>query len=72
MPTTEYLNRLKWLTIRLTSCASLLLVVGNGNAVAQNPNALRSPSEFSTIQDTQARSRALFTEAAKVIMGSRF
>jgi hypothetical protein len=49
----------------------LLLVVGNGNAVAQNPSALRSPSEFSTIQDIQARSRALFTEAAKVIMNPR-
>jgi len=78
MPTTGYLNRPQWLTLRLAtislfgaSCASFLLVVGNGNAVAQNPSALRSPSEFSAIQDTQARSRALFTEAAKVIMNPR-
>ena len=35
------------------SCASLLLVFGSGTAGAQNPNELRSPSEFSGIQDIQ-------------------
>ena len=40
-------------------------------AVAQDSDALRSPSAFSDIQDTAARSRALFTEAAKVITGPR-
>jgi hypothetical protein len=54
-----------------SGCASLLLVLGSGVAMAQKPNELRSPSEFSSIQDPLTRSRALFTEAAKVIMNSR-
>jgi hypothetical protein len=53
------------------SCLSLLLGLGGDHATAQNSSALRPPSEFSNIQDTQARSRALFTEAAKVIMNPR-
>jgi hypothetical protein len=48
-----------------------LLVFGSNKASAQNPSELRSPSEFSGIQDPQTRSRALFTEAAKVIMNPR-
>lgn len=51
--------------------ASLLLVLGSDGATAQKLNELRSPSEFSTIQDPVTRSRALFTEAAKVIMNPR-
>ena len=42
-----------------------------GRRLAQNPDELRKPSAFSGILDTQARSRALFTEAAKVIMHPR-
>ena len=53
------------------SCVSLLLVFGSDTAAAQKSNELRSPSEFSGIQDPQTRSRALFTEAAKVIMNPR-
>ena len=42
-------------------------------AVAQAPaiNNLREPSSFSTIADTGARSRLLFSEAAKVITSPR-
>jgi len=54
-----------------SGCASLLLVFGSGMATAQKPNELRSPSEFSSVQDPPTRSRALFTEAAKVIMNPR-
>jgi hypothetical protein len=38
---------------------------------AQNTTELRSPSAFVGITDPQARSRALFSEAAKVIMNPR-
>jgi hypothetical protein len=40
---------------------------------AQTPAAgtLRGPDAFASISDSAARSRALFTEAAKVIMGPR-
>jgi hypothetical protein len=51
-------------------CGALLLVFGNETA-AQDPTELRSPSDFSSIQDPQARSRALFAEAAKVITNPR-
>jgi hypothetical protein len=40
-------------------------------ALAQNPVELRPPSAFAGMTDTPARSRALFTEAAKVIMHPR-
>jgi hypothetical protein len=53
------------------SCASLLFFAGSDSTVAQNRSVLRSPSEFSSIRDPQIRSRALFTEAAKVIMNPR-
>jgi hypothetical protein len=49
---------------------ALLVVVGQ-DAEAQNPTELREPSGFSSIADTPARSRALFTESAKVIMSPR-
>jgi hypothetical protein len=52
------------------SCA-WLAALGSYNSVAQNSDELRSPSSFSNIQNTQERSRALFTEAAKVIMNPR-
>ena len=48
-----------------------LLVVLDQDATAQNPSELRAPSDFSSIADTPARSRALFTEAARVIMSPR-
>ncbi len=64
-------RRAATISLIVAGCASLLLVFCNGSAVAQNPNALRSPSEFAGIQDIQIRSRALFTEAARVIMNPR-
>jgi hypothetical protein len=51
--------------------AVLLLLMGSAAASAQNRVELRGPSAFSGILDPQARSRALFTEAAKVIMHPR-
>lgn len=49
----------------------VLLAAGPTTARAQNPVELRAPSAFSNIGDTQVRSRALFTEAAKVVMNPR-
>ena len=80
MGSTGHVNKFNWDSFRIrpatisligASCASLLFVVGSDSTAAQNPNELRSPSEFSGIQDPQIRSRALFTEAAKVIMNPR-
>ena len=39
-----------------------------GATYAQNRAELRPPSAFAGMSDQQARSRALFAEAAKVIM----
>ena len=64
-------NRSATISLFGASCASLFLIFGSDTATAQNPNELRPPSEFSSIQDPQTRSRALFTEAAKVIMNPR-
>ena len=49
----------------------LLLFAGPTTSGAQNAVELRSPSAFSNIVETQARSRAPFIEAAKVIMNPR-
>ena len=38
---------------------------------AQNVNELRPPTAFADIADREARSRALFSEAAKVITSAR-
>jgi hypothetical protein len=40
-------------------------------AAAQTPNQMREPASFSAISDKAARSRALFTEVAKVLTGPR-
>lgn len=53
-----------------SSCSSLL-VFGSVVATAQKPGELRSASEFTGIRDAGERSRALFTEAAKVITHPR-
>jgi hypothetical protein len=42
-----------------------------GDTEAQSRDELRPPTAFAAITDPQARSRALFTEAAKVIMSPR-
>ena len=79
MWTSGYVNRFNWgsLSIRFTmislaaaSCA-LLAAFGGYTAAAQNSGELRSPGSFASIQNTQMRSRALFTEAARVIMNPR-
>ena len=51
--------------------AVLLFLVSSVAALAQSRVELRGPSAFSGILDAQTRSRALFTEAAKVIMHPR-
>lgn len=52
----------------LSGCFVLLMTTNLG---AQAPTELREVSSFSGIGDAQARSRALFTEATKVIMNPR-
>jgi hypothetical protein len=52
-------------------CVFLLLAAGSTTTRAQNPVELRAPSAFANLADTQARSRALFAEAATVIMNPR-
>jgi hypothetical protein len=49
----------------------VLLIAGSAPISAQDRVELRAPSAFSGILDTQDRSRALFSEAAKVIMHPR-
>jgi Cytochrome c554 and c-prime len=60
---------------RLISFAAFLSVpligVLGSTPQAQDSAELRAPSAFAGITDPQARSRALFTEAAKVIMNPR-
>jgi hypothetical protein len=51
-------------------CAIPILLGGSATQ-AQNEAELRAPSAFAGVPDVQARSRALFTEAAKVIMNPR-
>jgi len=80
MPSIGLVYKINWDSSRIRSatisfveagCASLLLVFGSQTAPVQNLNELRSPAEFSNIQNPQTRSQALFTEAAKVIMHPR-
>src|ERR1700704_1258998 len=54
----------------LLSSAVLLVTVGQDTS-AQTSSEIRAPSTFAGIADTQARSRAIFTEAAKVITSPR-
>jgi hypothetical protein len=56
--------------IRSLTCASMALFA-IPSALAQNNAELRAPAAFTAITDLQARSRALFAEAAKVIMNPR-
>jgi cytochrome c5 len=49
----------------------VLSLAGNTDTDAQPRDELRAPTEFSNIADRPARARALFTEAAKVIMNPR-
>jgi hypothetical protein len=59
-------------TMALTLLAGLAIThMFAGNAAAQPSDELRLPSAFSDLTDRGARSRALFGEAAKVIMSPR-
>jgi hypothetical protein len=62
--------RMRARVISLASCLFSVLLSG-GATHAQDRAELRSPSAFAGVSDPQARSRALFTEAAKVIMNPR-
>ena len=60
--------------IRLTLCVLLgagLLAARQSSAQTPGTGTLRGPDAFASISDQAARSRALFGEAAKVIMGPR-
>lgn len=63
------------LVLASLGCGALMLtfhsVALTQDRPVQNPTTLRPPAEFGSIQDPTARSRALFTEAAKVIMHPR-
>jgi hypothetical protein len=52
------------------ACGAILLSL-HGRAQSQNTVELRPPSTFAAIQDSAERSRALFTEAAKVLTHPR-
>src|SRR3954469_11161928 len=54
--------------VAVSMCAG---VVFPASALAQNRNELRAPSAFAGIADRDSRSRALFSEVAKVIMNPR-
>src|SRR5690349_18290533 len=62
------LSRHLWLT---ASLALLLVPTAVWKVSAQQGTDLRAPSQFSSIQDTAARSRALFEESAKVLLSPR-
>jgi hypothetical protein len=57
--------------ISIPISAVLLFTSTFHQAVAQSPDGLRAPSDFANIQDTAARSKALFNEGAKVITSPR-
>ena len=58
-------------TLFVCCLAALALMPFVGASDAQDSAELRPPSAFAGMSDQQARSRALFTEAAKVIMNPR-
>jgi hypothetical protein len=64
-------TRLLATVFALASGVVFLNALTEMSATAQDGNDLRAPSAFANIADAQARSRALFSEAAKVIMGPR-
>src|SRR5258708_6908313 len=51
--------------------ALAVLALAFQQAPAQSTNDLRAPSDFANIQDTEARSKALFAESARVITSPR-
>jgi hypothetical protein len=54
-----------------SALAALLFLFAFAQAAAQSTNNLRAPSDFANIQDTAARSKALFNESARVITSPR-
>jgi hypothetical protein len=69
------IQRARLLGVRLLgtvlALAASLVFLNGTSAFAQGGNDLRAASAFANIADAQARSRALFSEAAKVIMSAR-
>src|SRR5262245_46029637 len=57
--------------LALAAGIALLSDVTGTRAVAQGGDELQAPSAFANIADSEARSRALFSEAAKVITNPR-
>jgi cytochrome c5 len=57
--------------IVFAALAALLFLFAFAQVRAQSTNDLRAPSDFANIQDTAARSKALFTESTKVITSPR-
>jgi hypothetical protein len=64
--------------MRTSICLSVYVLIGTGVLAstpesAQTPrgDTLRGPDAFASISDQAGRSRALFSEAAKVIMAPR-
>ena len=57
-----------WLT---SLCCAALLSAVHGSAQTSDPRGLSQPSSFAAIADPGERSRALFTEAAKVLTHPR-
>lgn len=64
MPPLSPRNVLRWIS-------AAVLVLGVGSAVAAAPAALKTPKDFAGISDKTERSRALFTEAGRVIQHPR-
>ena len=56
--------------LMVASCTGAFFALTSADR-AQNRNDLRPPSAFADIQDVTARSRAIYTEAAKVITNPR-
>lgn len=57
--------------IVFAALAALLVLFAFAQVRAQSTNDLRGPSDFANIQDTAARSKALFNESARVITSPR-
>jgi hypothetical protein len=59
------------LSVVAAGLTALMFAFAIEPAPAQSPDALRAPADFASIQDQTARSKALFSESAKVIMSPR-
>jgi len=72
VPGGPQLSSMKWGLMRAGPAITLLFwVVGSTSGSAQPSNTLQPPSAFAAISDPAERSRAIFGEAAKVLMHPR-